>query len=226
MHTFPSCTGAVICRRVWTAVSEPRYQLSKHPPSRLIWHSCQSRHFFFLPHLSFSRPVEGSKGILKVLFWKKKVLTKFRFLPPCRRVCLQQSRDDLKTSILWSAFWMQMLNARACISCTCRRILTQDKCGCLSESMNSLLNAPSVQRNAKKCLENANFEKLVVLPSSGSACWGLDDSKIPECSKFVIVRPQNPRKAVFKFSCASQTAQRSSSGWASVPDNAGIWKKI
>lgn len=78
--------------------------------------------------------------------------------------------------------------------------------------MISLLKSPSVQRNVKKCLENESFEKLIVLPSSGStmnmyACaeeliWKvLHDCKIPEYSKCVIKRPSKPRKAAFKFSC-------------------------
>lgn len=53
-----------------------------------------------------------------------------------------------------------MLNAGACISCTCRHVLTQDKCGSLSESVISLLKAPLVQRNVKKnALKMAVFLK-------------------------------------------------------------------
>lgn len=145
MHTFPSCTGDVICRQVWTAVLEPQYQVSKHPPTALIWPSCQSRHisysWFFNWHelygmflwLTYTTSVQ--KRALRVFQRSSRVaLLKFCFeksvsslqispwMSAC--VCLQQSRDDLKTSILWSAFWMQMLNAGACISCTCRHILT------------------------------------------------------------------------------------------------------
>lgn len=80
-----------------------------------------------------------------------------------------------------------MLNAGAYISCTFRHILTQDKCGCLSESMISLLKAPSVQRNVKKCLENASFEKLIVLPSSGTKkCQSFVDMNMYVCAEKLI----------------------------------------
>lgn len=53
--------------------------------------------------------------------------------------------------------------------------------------MISLLKAPSVQRNVKKCLENASFEKLIVLPSSGTKiCQSSVDMNMYVCAEKLI----------------------------------------
>lgn len=92
--------------------------------------------------------------------------------------------------------------------------------------MISQLEAPSVQRNVKKGLENASFEKLIVLLSSGTTClssvvtnlyvgWGVElksymTLKFHNIQNVALKVHANPEKLHLNFPVEPCECQRSS----------------